>query len=163
MANIAVHRDGPSTPLATTPDVRWDPFKMMRGLIEWDPFREIAPYFPATTGSFSPAFEVKETKDAYVFTADVPGVKESDLSVTLTNNRLSIGGKRDEEHREQTDTLYSYERSYGDFVRSFTLPEGVDENNVHADLKEGVLRVTVRKRAEMMPKKIAIQTATRKS
>jgi len=164
MANIAVHRDGPSTAIARAPKSRWDPLRAIRGLVASDPFRQMSmPNIPLPPAAFAPAFEVKETKDSYVFTADVPGVKESDLSVTLTNNRLTVGGKRDEERREQTDTLYSYERSYGDFMRSFTLPEGVDASNVQAELKEGVLRVVVRKKAGVMPKKIAIKSSGSKS
>ena len=75
----------------------------------------------ALAETFSPSFEVKETKDSYVFKADVPGVKESDIEGTVTGNRLSISGKREVEHKEQTNTFYTYERSYGDFTRSFLL------------------------------------------
>src|SRR5262245_43358340 len=80
--------------------------------------------------------------------ADVPGVKESDLDVTLTGNRLTISGKREAERKEQTETYYAYERSYGDFTRAFTLPDGIDTNSVVADLKDGVLTVSVRKTPE---------------
>jgi HSP20 family protein len=113
--------------------------------------------------TFAPSFEVKETKDGYVFKADVPGVKESDLDVTVTGNRLAISGKREAEHKEQTDTFYTYERSYGAFTRSFTLPEGVQSESVVADLKDGVLTVSVKKRPELQPKKVPVQTAAKKS
>jgi HSP20 family protein len=112
---------------------------------------------------FSPAFDVSETRDAYVFKADVPGVKEGDLDVTVTGSRLTVTGKRDEEKEEKTERQYTYERSYGSFTRSFTLPEGVDTANTHADLRDGVLTLTVRKSQEAQSKKVQIQTQAKKS
>lgn len=120
-------------------------------------------FIPQMPAGYAPSFEIKEAKDAYLFKADVPGVKESDLEVTLTGNRLTVSGKREAEKQEQTDTYYTYERSYGDFTRSFTLPEGVDMNSVHADLKEGVLALSIKKKPEAQPKKIAVQSAAKKS
>jgi HSP20 family protein len=69
---------------------------MLRDLVRWDPFQEMAPIWPidARNASFPVAFEVKETKDAFQFRADVPGVKEQDIDVTLTGRRLSVSGKR---------------------------------------------------------------------
>jgi HSP20 family protein len=163
MANIAVRKETGTKPAAlATYDSRWEPFRVMRDLMGWDPFREMTAFAPQTT-AFVPSFEVKETKDAYVFKADVPGVKESDLEVTVTGNRLSVSGKRDSEKEEQTDTYYSCERSYGSFTRSFTLPDGVDTNAVHADLQQGVLTLSIGKTAEAQPKKIAIQSAAKRS
>ena len=145
------------------------PFRMMRDLLRWDPFQEMAPLWPTTAWpleermtTFTPAFEVKETKDAFLFKADVPGVKEQDLDISLTGNRLTISGKREEEKQEQTDTYYSYERSYGGFSRAFTLPEGTDGEHVNADLKAGVLTIAVPKTPNAQPKKISIK-ATDKS
>jgi len=164
MANIAVRKEdgNKTTPLATW-EPRWEPFRMMRDLMGWDPFREMAPYSPQLPAGFVPTFEIKETKDGYSFKADVPGVKESDLEVTVTGNRLTVSGKREAEKQEQTDTYYTYERTYGDFTRSFTLPEGVDMNSVHADINQGVLTLSIRKTAEAQPKKIAVQSAAKKS
>ena len=90
-------------------------------------------------------------------------MKESDLEVTVTGNRLTVSGKREAEKQEHTDTYYSYERSYGDFTRAFTLPDGVDMNGVHAELKDGVLTLSVKKTPEAQPKKIAVQSAAKKS
>jgi HSP20 family protein len=72
--------------------VEWDPFRAMRDMLRWDPFREMAPM-----SVYSPSFDVTENKDSYVFKADVPGVKQEDLEITLTGNRLQITGKRDVE------------------------------------------------------------------
>jgi HSP20 family protein len=129
----------------------------MRDLMRWEPFSELAPAWPTLgNAAFSPAFEVKETKDAFAFTADMPGVTEKDLQVQLSENRLSISGKRESEKTEQGETYYTNERNYGSFIRSFTLPEGIDADKVRAELKNGVLSVTVPKRPEAQPKKISV-------
>jgi len=136
----------------------WEPFRLMRDLMSWDPFAEM---FPAASrfeaASFAPRFEVKETKDAYVFKADLPGIEEKDLDLTLTGNRLTVSGKREAEERHESETYYAYERSYGSFSRSFTLPEGADFEHCEADLKSGVLTVSVPKRPEHQPKKISLK------
>ena len=162
MANITIRKD--NTTNQPAPVSAWEqPFRMMRDLMGWDPFREMAPFMPQLPAGFAPSFEIKETKEGFVFKADVPGIKENDLNVTMTGNRLTISGKREAEKQEQTDTYYTYERSYGDFTRAFTLPEGIDTDSVHADLKDGVLTVSIKKTPEAQPKKIAVQGAAKKS
>jgi len=164
MTNIAIRKDNGNKPASlATAEQRWEPFRLMRDLMGWDPFREMAPFAPQLPTGFAPSFEIKETKDAYLFKADLPGVKESELDVTVTGNRLTISGKREAEKREQTDTYYTYERSYGDFNRSFTLPDGVDMTSVYADLKDGVLTLSIKKAPEAQPKKIPVQSTARKS
>ena len=120
-----------------SPVRRGIPFRVMRDMLRWDPFREVeAVLSPADVRGFAPTFEVTETKDAYLFRADLPGVKEQDLEISLTGTRLSISGHREQERREQSDTFYASERSYGSFTRSFTLPEGVDGENVDGRSEE---------------------------
>ncbi len=152
MANLIRRNEG-GTPSASR---GWDPFEMMRDLVRWDPFAELG-----TAGrgqlAFAPSFEVKETKDAYVFKADLPGIREEDLEISLTGNRLTVSGKREEERHEDDDRFYAYERSYGSFSRSFTLPEGVDADHAQADLSNGVLTVNVPKRPEVKPRKIDVK------
>jgi HSP20 family protein len=150
MANLIRRKDTGSM----EPSRVFDPFEVMRDLMRWDPFAEIG---PRTAGAFVPSFDVKETKDAYLFTADLPGVKESDLELSLTGNRLTISGTREEEKKEQDERWYAYERSYGSFSRTFTLPDGVDPEHVGAELKDGVLRVVIPKKPEMKPKKIELK------
>jgi HSP20 family protein len=163
MADIQVRKvNGNSPAPVALAEHRWEPFRAMRDLLAWDPFREIAPLLPQIPASFLPSFDVKETTDSYVFKADVPGVKESDLEVTTTGNRLVVSGKREAEKEEKTDTYYSCERSHGEFRRSFTLPEGVDMNTVQAALNEGVLTVSVKKAPEAQAKKIAVQSGSKK-
>ena len=134
----------------------WDPFRVMRDVLRWDPFRELEAAAAGDYGLFAPSFDVKENKDGYVFRADLPGVKEEDLEISLTGNRLAISGKREAEKREQGETYYATERSYGSFSRAFTLPDGTDGDNVKAELKNGVLQVTVPKKPEVQPRKITI-------
>ncbi len=158
MANLIRRNEGgtPSTSRG------WDPFEMMRDLVRWDPFAELG-----TTGSrslaFAPSFEVKETKDAYVFKADLPGIREDDLEISLTGSRLTVSGKREEEKHEDDDRFYAYERTYGSFSRSFTLPEGVDPDHAQADLSSGVLTVSVPKRPEVKPRKIDVKKHSAKA
>jgi len=153
MANLTVNKTTPAYP------ARSDPFSVFRDFLRWDPFREIAPITTTDRlAQFDAAFEVKETKDAYLFKADVPGIKESDITISLTGNRLTVSGKRDEEKRQEHETFFSYERSYGSFTRAFTLPEGVDAEKVSANLKEGVLSISVPKTPEAQPKRVSIKT-----
>jgi HSP20 family protein len=107
-------------------------------------------------GRFVPSFEVKENKDSYLFKADLPGVKEEDLDISLVSHRLTISGKREAEKREEGETWYAYEREYGSFTRSFTLPEGVDPEHVRAELKNGVLHLVIPKKPEVQPRKIQV-------
>ena len=142
----------------------WDPFAIARDMLRFDPFREMIPTLPAIEPmGFNAAFEVRETRDAYLFKADVPGILEKDVEVTLTGNRLTINGKREAEKEDKSDTVYAYERSYGAFTRSFTLPDGIDGAHVRAELKEGVLTVAVPKTPEAKPQKIALTSPEKKS
>jgi HSP20 family protein len=138
-----------------------DPLELMRGFMQWDPFRELSPGMLGTeTAGFVPSFEVKETKDSYVFKTDLPGLKESDVDISVTGNRLTISGQRQEEKRDEGDTFYALERSYGTFSRSFTLPEGIDVDHINAELKDGVLNVVIPKKPEVQPKRVQLKGAT---
>lgn len=152
MSNI-VRRNDSNEQLASR-----DPFQWMRDLMRWDPFREAAPIGPKWEPTFTPAFEVKETKDSFQFKADLPGIKESDVEVTLTGNRLAITGKRELEKQDSGDTFYTYERSFGSFQRVFALPDGLDTEHVIAELKDGVLNVTIPKRQGTQSKTVAVKT-----
>ena len=158
MADITVKGNGG----ASVARSEWDPARWMRDLLRWDPFREMSASLPGIPSlEFAPAFEIKEDKDGYVFTSDLPGVAEKDIEVSRTGNRLTISGKREAEHEEKTDTYYARERSYGSFARSFTLPDGVDGEHIRADLKDGVLRVVVPKKPEAQPQKISIKSGAK--
>ena len=133
----------------------WDPFRIMLEMMG-EPIRESRPF----EAPFTPTFEVFERKDGYVFKGDLPGVKQEDLEITLTENRPTVAGKREAEERHEGERFYAYERSYGTFTRTFTLPEGVDSEHVAADLKDGVLTLVIPKKPEVQPKKIAIKATT---
>lgn len=156
MAQINVRKQNGGELQTTTARRELEPFRLMREVFGWDPFRELAPLMPATISAFSPAFEVKETKDSFVFKADLPGVKESDLEVSIAGNRLTMAGKRESEKEENDDTYYTYERSYGSFSRTFTLPTQLDTTHVKAELKGGELTVVVPKEPAAVAKKIPV-------
>ena len=135
MSDIAVQKkDQPQ--VSTVARHERDPFRLMRDMLRWDPFREMAPAFAVDLPGYSPAFEVKETKESFVFKADVPGAKEQDIDVNVTGNRLTIAGKREAEKEDKGDTFYAYERSFGSFTRTFTLPDQADASHVKAELQE---------------------------
>jgi HSP20 family protein len=130
----------------------------MRELLGLDPYRELERRFPTAMGGvgFTPAFEVKEKTDAFVFRGDLPGLSEGDIEISFTGNRLTISGRREMEDLHEGETFYACERTYGSFSRSFTLPEGADVENATAELKDGVLLLTVPKRSEVKPRKITV-------
>ena len=170
MANVQVRKDIEAKPVTATPVREVSPARLMRSLLgwdpfrTWDPFREMAPFLEQTAAvAFSPTFDVKETKESYEFRADVPGVLEKDLEVSLTGNRLTVTGKREAEREDKQDTYYAYERSFGSFTRSFTLPVGTDIEKLRADLKDGVLSISLPKKPEQQTKKIPVSTEAKKS
>jgi HSP20 family protein len=128
-----------------------DPYSLARELLGWDPFFTARP-----VSAFSPAFEVKETIDSFVIKADVPGVEEKDLDVAVHNGTLTVSGSRSAEQRKDGESYAIYERQYGSFSRSFALPEMADGDRVEAKLESGVLTLTIAKKAEAKPRKIAI-------
>ena len=158
MSDIAVRkRNGGETLRSLAREM--EPLRLVREMLGWDPFREMAPTLLTAVPSFSPAFEVKETKDAFVFKADVPGVKEADFEVMVAGNRLTVSGKREAEKEEKEDTYYTYERSYGSFRRTFTLPDQVDTDHVRAELKAGELTIVVPKSQTALAKNVQIATS----
>jgi HSP20 family protein len=129
-----------------------DPFSMARELLSWDPFFGGR---PAT--AFAPAFEVKETTDSFVLKADLPGVSEADLDVSVHNNVLTVSGSRQAEERKEGESYALYERQFGSFSRSFSLPDMADGERIEAKLDSGVLTLSIGKMAEAKPRKIALK------
>jgi HSP20 family protein len=157
MSDIAIRKQDENKPVQV--ERTWDPWRAMRSLLSWDPFREMAlPALQPADFALSPAFDVKETKDSYEFKADVPGVQEKDLEVSMTGNRLTVSGKRETEKEDKGDRYYTYERSSGSFTRSFSLPDGADGDKVHASLDKGVLSIRIPKKPEVQAKKIAVKS-----
>jgi HSP20 family protein len=137
---------------------RTKPFRAMNEIIHYDPFRAMRQLMGATLpgGGMTPAFEVKETSDAYVIEADLPGVKDEDVEVDLTGHRLTISGKREDEREDESHHFYTYERSYGTFARAFSLPETADVDRTEANLADGVLHVTVPKKEPSQARKVPL-------
>ena len=128
-----------------------DPYLLARELLGWDPFFTGRP-----ASAFSPAFEVKETTDTFVLRADVPGVDEKDLDVAVHNGTLTVSGHRSAEERREGESFALYERQYGSFTRSFALPDMADGERIDAKLVNGVLTLTIAKKAEAKPRRISI-------
>src|SRR5688572_32896278 len=143
----------PRNGTASTPSVvRYrDPFSIARELLSWDPF-----YGGRPASAFAPAFDVKETTEAFVLKADLPGVAESDLDVAVHNNVLTVSGSRQAEERKEGESYALYERQFGSFSRSFALPDMADGEKIAAKLENGVLTLTIGKKAEAKPRKIAL-------
>lgn len=135
-----------------------DPFQLMREMI-MDPFRmfQFSPWGMGRDVGWNPGFEIRETDDAFVFKADMPGIRNEDLDITLVGNQLQVSGKREHEHDQQEGRFHTYERSYGSFSRSFSLPESADLDNIRSDLKDGVLTLSVPKKPGSSPHRRKIQ------
>jgi len=146
--SVALHRREPNN-ATVTPRYR-DPFSFARELMGWDPFIQ-------RPSAFSPTFEVKETADAFVVRADLPGVKDNELDISVHNGILNISGTRQAEERKEGESYYLYERQYGSFTRSFGLPDVADGEKIEANLAAGVLTVTIGKRVEAKPRKIELK------
>lgn len=135
-----------------------DPFRTFRDLLRWSPFSDMD-LFPRTGESvFTPDIEIKETPEALVMKADLPGMREDDIDIAITGNRLTISGRREEEKRQENEQYYAYERQYGSFSRSFVLTDTYDADNVNAEMKDGVLTVTVPKRPGAQARRIPVRS-----
>ena len=152
---------------------RWDPFKT--NLTRWDPVKELEEMTermnrlvsrPAAgteealvTAEWAPIVDIQETDKEYLVKAELPEVKKEDVKVTIKDGVLSLEGERHQEKEEKNKKFHRVERSYGKFVRCFTMPEDADEKNVHADFKEGVLNLHLPKSEGVKPKAIEIKVA----
>lgn len=109
-----------------------------------------------STSLWAPPIDIFETEDAITLKADVPDVKLEDLDIQIANNTLTLKGHRKFEKDEAVKGFHRIERSYGEFVRAFTLPNTVDSDKVAADYKNGVLAVTLPKKETSKPKQIKV-------
>lgn len=145
---------------------RWRP---RWGLTTLGPFREIEDWQrqmedffgrpiwkPNGERAWMPAVDVFEKDDKFVVKAELPGMKEEDIDVSVTGDTLTIKGEKKTETEVKNEDYYSCERSYGSFYRTVPLPSTVDANKIEANVEDGVLEVTLPKIAEVKPKKIAI-------
>lgn len=107
----------------------------------------------------APDIDVSETDKEIQVSAELPGVEEKDVDVTLADGRLTIKGEKKQESEEKDKEFHRVERSYGSFERTLSLPDEIDENKVSATFKNGVLSVTIAKKKGAKPaaKKIAVK------
>ena len=103
-----------------------------------------------------PAVDIVDKGDKYVVKADLPGIEEKDISVEVKDEMLTIKGERKHEHESEGDNVYRCERDYGSFTRSFSL-DGIKEEEIRADYKNGILTDELPKAEERRTKKIEIR------
>lgn len=145
-------------------------------LIRWEPAREISSlqqemnrlfstFFDAPAGGgaasggvrrWVPAMDLVETDDHFVLRADLPGLSEADVDLSLEENVLTLKGERKVEHESKGEGFYRVERATGAFSRSLTLPEGVDGDAITATFDKGVLEVRIPKPEQRKPRKLQI-------
>ena len=144
----------------------------MTMLTRWDPFRDVAvlqdrmnrlfqDFTPRgeqelAAGNFAPPVDIYEDEHNITVKAELPGIDPKDVDVRVEINTLTITGERKFEKEEKEENFHRIERRYGTFVRSFTLPNTVDTDNVKADYENGVLKIQLAKRAEARPKQIKV-------
>lgn len=142
--------------------VRYDPFRELRSLQD-----EMTRLFSGvasgtgsneemTTGNWFPRVDIFENKDNLVLEAELPGMTQDDFDLSFENNILTLKGERKFEKKTDEGSYHRVERSYGNFTRSFTLPQTVTAEGAKADFENGILRVTLPKREEVKARKIEI-------
>ncbi len=144
-------------------DRLFDRFTRGFGLPSFGRIFDTEPSWPAVmpfTG-MGPAVDVTEDEKAYAVTAELPGLEEKDVEVTVSGDTLTIKGEKHAEKEDTGKNYYVSERSYGAFQRMFTLPDGVDRDAIGANFAKGVLTVTLPKTAaaQKEQKKIEIKKA----
>jgi len=144
----------------------------MATLVRWEPFREIAALQNdmgrlmsaflgqgdgETTGrTWVPAVDVWETENELVYAFDLPGIPEDKIAVEFDDGALTVSGERERVDEVKNDRFYRFERRFGSFSRSVALPQGVTEDDVKADYRDGVLQVTVKKPETPKPRRIEV-------
>ncbi len=149
----------------------------MNALTRWDPFKEmnelqnrLSTFFGRTpvrgqngeqenmtVAEWAPLVDITEDDKEYLIKAELPEVKKDAVKVTVENGVLTITGERKIEKEEKGRKYHRVERAYGNFVRSFTLPDDADANKVNAEFKDGVLKVHVAKSEAAKPKQIEVK------
>jgi len=117
--------------------------------------------FETSFSMAAPAVDITEDEAGYKLTAELPGMAEKDVEVSLTDDTLTIRGEKKQVTEKQDKNTYLSERSYGSFQRSFALPDSVDADKIGAEFAKGVLTITLPKKpeAKVEPKKIEVKAA----
>jgi HSP20 family protein len=129
--------------------VRWDPFGAMDDV--FNRFPSLLGRLPRLSGSgetgveWSPSVDISETGQEYVIRAALPAVKKEDVTVTIEDGMLTLSGERRQKEEQKDEKFHRVESFYGNFSRSFSLPEGIDATAIRAESKDGVLTIHVPK------------------
>jgi HSP20 family protein len=152
--------------------VRWEPVRELTSL-QTEMNRLFNTFFDTPSSSrggnggalrrWLPPMDLVETDDHFVLRADLPGLSEEDVTIELEDSVLTVAGERKAEHEDTREGFYRVERSFGEFRRSLTLPEGVDADGITAAFDKGVLEVRIPKPAERKPRRVAIQVGGEKA
>jgi HSP20 family protein len=147
----------------TSPELTTDPLRAMRREMENALRAFDQNSFAADIGAGAPAISVAETTDAFEVTAELPGVDETDIKVSLDDNQLVISGEKKAESKKEEKDWHVEERSYGSFYRSISLPFEPEDGAVDAHFDKGVLHLTIKKPAKAVKttKTIDIKTGAR--
>lgn len=124
-------------------------------------FPSFEPFLSQDVELAAPAVDFSEDEKAYTVTAELPGIEEKDIDVTVSNGVLTLKGEKKQEKEEKDKNYYLSERSYGSFQRSFALPDNIDQDKISAAFAKGVLTVSLPKTAEAQKtqKKIEVKAA----
>ncbi len=127
----------------------------------WDPLRDLLAIQHrlerlASSGpqGWAPAVDLCETSDAFIVTAELPGLAREQIHIQVNDGRLTLQGRRDA--RVPCEQYHQVERGHGEFSRTFTLPALVDTEKIAADLRDGVLTITVPKSPETGPRRVDV-------
>ena len=113
----------------------------------------------AVSSAWTPSVDVRENKEHLTITVDLPGVKPEDVKISLENQLLTVRGERRQVSEQTDERWHRYERSYGSFERSFTLPSTVDAERIQATTEHGVLTITLPKVEKARPREIPVKAS----
>ncbi|MEZ5401404.1 MAG: Hsp20/alpha crystallin family protein [Bryobacteraceae bacterium] len=139
-----------------------DDFGLARSMRDFDDVvRTFFNESPVAAQPWTPAVDIAETEHELVVKADLPEVKAEDIEVKVENGTLTLKGKREFEKKDETKGFHRIERSYGSFVRAFTLPDSIDAEKIDAAYTNGVLTITLGKKEIAKPRtvKVNVQAA----
>jgi HSP20 family protein len=145
-------------------------------IVRWDPFRELEDMSDRLNRVFgrsalarenskdaliafdwAPSVDISESNEEFVIKAELPGVNKDDVKVAVEDGVVRIQGERKQEKEEKDKKYHRIERSYGSFLRTFTLPSNIDETKIQAQFKDGLLNVRLPKAPSAKPKAVEVK------
>ena len=123
----------------------------------WNRFFSDFPVLRRHEGEWAPSVDVSEDKESFIVQAELPGVDQKDVNVTVSGNLLTVKGEKRKEEEKKDEHHHSVERYYGSFQRSFQLPANVQTDKIEATFDKGILKVTLPKTEEAKKKEIEIK------